>query len=81
MTVAEQFGRSLCAWRVWAGFTQDAFGQAAGLHRTEISLIERGKREPRLSTILKLADALQIEASQLIAGIRRPEAFRGVSNE
>ena len=74
MTVAEQFGRSLCAVRVWAGFSQDRLALATGLHRTTIGLLENGKREPRLDTILKLADALGVEAAELLKGVRRPDS-------
>ncbi len=40
------------------------------LHRTEISLLERGGREPRLGTIIKLASSLDTTAEQLCEGIR-----------
>jgi transcriptional regulator with XRE-family HTH domain len=73
VTVAEQFGRELFAVRRRAYYSQDALGAAAGLHRTEISLLERGLREPRLLTIIKLADALGVEAGDLIFRIRRRE--------
>jgi hypothetical protein len=38
----------------------------AQLHRTEISLLERGGRDPRLSTIVRVARALQITPSALL---------------
>ncbi len=44
-------------------------GYECGLHRTEISLLERAGREPRLTTILKLAQALKIGPCDLLAGI------------
>lgn len=40
------------------------------LHRTEISLLERGGREPRLGTIVKLASSLDTTPEQLCEGIR-----------
>jgi transcriptional regulator with XRE-family HTH domain len=39
------------------------------LHRTEIGLLERGEREPRLSTIVKLAGALEVPLHELIGDI------------
>jgi transcriptional regulator with XRE-family HTH domain len=39
------------------------------LHRTEIGLLERGEREPRLSTIIKLAGALEAPLHELVGGI------------
>jgi len=46
--------------------TQEALADAAGLHRTQISLIERGQRCVRLDTIEKLAVALQVQPSDMI---------------
>jgi transcriptional regulator with XRE-family HTH domain len=43
--------------------------ERAGLHITEISLIERALRMPRLDTIVKLAGALEIEACELFVGM------------
>ena len=39
------------------------------LHRTEIGLLERGEREPRLSTIIKFASALDVPLHELAGGI------------
>jgi len=36
------------------------------LHRTEISLLERGERDPRLSTIVRLARCLGVPPSTLL---------------
>lgn len=39
------------------------------LHRTEVSLLERAGREPRLATIVKLAGALDTSVSELCEGV------------
>jgi transcriptional regulator with XRE-family HTH domain len=54
--------------------TQQELGERCDLHRTEISLLERGGREPRLGTIIKLADALGVSRNSLCAGVRWDEA-------
>ena len=48
---------------------QEALGQSAGIHRTEISLLERAEREPRLGMILRLARAMTAPLSVLLDGI------------
>jgi transcriptional regulator with XRE-family HTH domain len=61
------FARNLRAARVEAGLSQERLSELARLHRTEISLLERGERDPKLSTILRLADALGVQAAALLA--------------
>jgi transcriptional regulator with XRE-family HTH domain len=67
--LALQFGKNLQACRERTGVAQESLGVIAGLHRTEVSMLERGLREPRLSTIVKLADALSIPLEKLLVGI------------
>ena len=49
--------------------SQEAVGLRASVHRTEIGLLERGERLPRIDTVIKLAGALSIPASELLDGI------------
>jgi len=65
---AIQFGSNLQRYRRRAGLSQERLGYLAILHRTEISLLERGRREPRLGTIVKLASALKVSLNMLIEG-------------
>jgi transcriptional regulator with XRE-family HTH domain len=67
--LAAHFGRRLRACRSRAGILQEELGEITSLHRTEISLLERGEREPRLSTIIKLAGALEVPLHELVGGI------------
>jgi len=65
---AVQFGRNLRCYRNRAGLSQEKLGFLTSLHRTEISLLERGRREPRLGTIVKLVSALEVSFSMLFEG-------------
>lgn len=65
----ERFAANLRRERLRAGMSQEALGHACDLHPTEISRLERAVREPRLSTIVRLARALGVRASDLVAGI------------
>lgn len=69
MTPQERFATNLRQARIKAGISQEALGDLCELHRTEISLLERAGREPRLATILKLAGALGTTPAALCDGI------------
>jgi transcriptional regulator with XRE-family HTH domain len=69
MTPQERFATNLRQARTKAGISQEELGNRCELHRTEISLLERAGREPRLGTIVKLAGALETTPGALAAGI------------
>lgn len=69
MSPQERFAVNLRRARTKVGISQEELGQRCDLHRTEISLLERAGREPRLSTIAKLAGSLDTTAAELCAGI------------
>ena len=63
---AVAFGEALKELRREAELSQDALAEKADLERTFISFMERGERQPTLSTIIALASALGIEADELV---------------
>jgi transcriptional regulator with XRE-family HTH domain len=65
----ERFAVNLRQARTRAGISQEELGDLCDLHRTEISLLERAGREPRLATILKLAGALGSSPAELCTGV------------
>jgi transcriptional regulator with XRE-family HTH domain len=67
--IAERFGKNLVRARKRAGMSQEEVGIRAALHRTEIGLLERGERLPRIDTMVKLAGALGVPPVDLVAGI------------
>jgi transcriptional regulator with XRE-family HTH domain len=69
LTVAQQFARNAVRCRKRAGFSQEEVGFRASLHRTEIGLLEQGKRMPRIDTFVKLATALEADPAELLHGI------------
>ncbi len=69
MTPQERFATNLRKARNEAGISQEELGYMCDLHRTEVSLLERGGREPRLGTLIKLATALGTDAEALCEGI------------
>lgn len=69
MTPQERFAVNLRRARAKAGISQEELGYVCDLHRTEVSLLERAGREPRLATIIKLASALNTTPGALCEGI------------
>lgn len=69
MSLADRFGENLRRARRQAGLSQEAVGLRADLHRTEIGLLERGERTPRIDTTVKLAGAVGVEPADLLDGI------------
>lgn len=69
MNCARVFSENLRCHRKRQGLSQEALGFQAELHRTEISLLERGARVPRIDTLLKIAVVLNVEPAELLVGI------------
>jgi transcriptional regulator with XRE-family HTH domain len=64
---AMRFSANLRHRRKAAGLTQKALGLRAAIHPTWISHLESGTAHPSLDTIARLAEALGIDASDLLA--------------
>lgn len=60
------FGTVLRELRTAVGISQEQLGFECGLDRTFISLLERGLRQPTLSTLFLLADKLQVTPSAMV---------------
>ena len=65
----DAFGQVLRKLRLETGLTQEELGLAAELQRKYISILELGEQQPSLATVFKLAGALGIRASALIAEV------------
>jgi transcriptional regulator with XRE-family HTH domain len=60
------FGRVLREIRQERGLSQEQLGFDSGYHRTYISFLERGRKNPTLSTILDLAETLRTPAWEMV---------------
>ena len=67
--IAERFAANLQRCRKAADLSQEELGVRAGLHRTEISQLERGLRVARIDTLVKLAGGLEVPPGDLLAGL------------
>ena len=66
-------GRAIRASRVDRRLSQEELAHRSGMHRTYLGGIERGERNPSYTNIRRLADALGVSASDLIAEAERLE--------
>lgn len=60
-------GQRIRHFRGQRGLTLDQLGERIGLAGSQLSLIENGKREPKLSTLDALAAALEVELAELLS--------------
>ena len=65
------FGEVLRAKRKAMGLSQEKLALDVGLERTFVSMLERGLRQPSLTTMLKLALALGCSAAELVSEVER----------
>ncbi len=69
MNIKILFGKNVRAFREAKGWSQDKLSDESGLHRTYISGIERGFRNPTIEIVHKISVALQIQISDLFKEI------------
>ncbi len=67
--VAARFADNLVRCRKRAGLSQEELGYRSSIHRTQVGNLERGKRMPRIETLVKLAGSLGVPPEELISGI------------
>lgn len=68
-TVEEHFGANVRRLRTARAWTQEDLASASGLAVVQVSRIERGKREVRLTTLLRLVRALEARPEELLDGL------------
>ena len=67
--ILERFGQRVRELRVKRGWSQDQFAHECGLDRTYMGGIERGERNLALRNIERIANALGVTISHLMAGL------------
>ena len=65
-----ELGKNLYNSLMKKGLTQESLGEHMGVSRTYINQLERGRGNPTLQVVMKLADVLNIDAAFLVFGIR-----------
>ena len=66
MDIRQRLARNLRRFRDAKGWSQEKFAFEANIHRTYVSDIERGSRNPTIMVLEKLAAPLGVSASELL---------------
>lgn len=69
MDIRRQVGRNLKRIRKEKGWSQEQLAFESGLHRTYISGIERGARNPTIVILARLAESLRVTVDQLVLNL------------
>lgn len=64
-----EVGRAIRTRRQARGLSQEALAERAGLHRNYVGLLERGERNPSLTTLNAVARALETTLAELFEGV------------
>jgi transcriptional regulator with XRE-family HTH domain len=72
----QQFGSVVRRKRLAAGHSQEALSELAGLHRTYVGLLERGRRMPSILVAKKIAEALGTTKADLLTEVEQEPVGR-----
>ncbi len=71
MDIRKQIGLNIRRKRDALGLSQEALAHESGIHRTYISGLERGVRNPTVIIIQSIADALDVRPSELLEEVKK----------
>lgn len=66
MDIRARLGRNVRRLREAKGWSQEDYADRAGIHRTYVSDIERGQRNPTITVVEKLAAPLEVVSGRLL---------------
>ena len=66
MDIRKRVGENVRRLRTEAGLSQEQFAFEADMHRTYVSGVERGVRNPTVTVLERMAKALKVKPEQLI---------------
>ncbi len=73
-----QFGENLRQLRKTRSLSQEEFASLCGLDRTYLSGLERGRRNPTLLVIVRIAGVLRVDPRQLLVDLQWRESEKGL---
>ena len=66
MGICTRLGQNVRRLREANGWSQEDFADRAGIHRTYVSDIERGRRNPSITVVERLAEPLKVTPGSLL---------------
>jgi len=66
-------GQNIKRLRTRIGLSQEQLAEAAGIHRTYVSSVERGERNLSVTNIYRLAQALNVDPRELLRPLTEAE--------
>ena len=66
MDIRHRLGKNVRRLREEKGWSQEDYADRAGIHRTYVSDIERGRRNPTVTVVERLAKPLDVAAGTLL---------------
>lgn len=73
MNIQTLLGRNIRLAREKKGWSQDQLSAESGLHRTYISGVERGVRNPTIAIVQQIAVSLNVEINELFINRDTPK--------
>ena len=71
MKIQQILGSNIKRIRVQKGWSQDKLSEVSGLHRTYISGIERGVRNPTVDIVQQISQAFVVHISELFKDVTK----------
>ena len=66
LEITKTLGEAIRDHRRFKGLSQEELGEIAGMHRTYVGMVERGEKNITLANLVKVSQALDITASELL---------------
>lgn len=70
-SIRTRFGRAVRKLRDEAGYSQESFADAIGVHRTYMGTLERGRGNPTLEMIARIARGLRVSVTTLFEAVEK----------
>ena len=75
--ILKRLGKRIREVRIERGFkSQEEFADYCKMHRTMLGHLETGRKDFRLTTIIRVADALGVTLAELFSGVETGEQFK-----